>query len=66
MIAALWILGALFLLLLAGIAAVARAGREATDEGLGTGLLVLALEGLALLVVVAWMTDLLLFLCVHP
>lgn len=69
MIPALKILGALFLVLVGSILGMARAyrDREIGDGGLGIGLVMLLLSGLALLVVVAWMADLLLFLCVgHP
>jgi hypothetical protein len=61
----LWILAGLFVVLLASIIATARTAHEATDGGLGTGLLMLALHGLALVVLALWLADLLLFLCVH-
>ncbi|OIQ68068.1 hypothetical protein GALL_503450 [mine drainage metagenome] len=66
MIAALWSLAGLFLVLLVLIIATARASHEATDGGLGTGLVMLVLQGLALLLLASWSVALLIHLCVHP
>ena len=64
----LWSLPLLFLALVAVVVGMTRhfQDREIGDGGIGIGLVLLTLEGLALLVLMSWLAVLLLFLCVHP
>ncbi len=64
----LWALPVIFLALVAVVVGMTRRmeSREIGDGGIGAGLVLLTLEGLALLVLMSWLAVLLLFLCVHP